>query len=194
MTGNVLKLKRMLLWFAVLSLAACAGAPKRDWYRDPNMDFAAIQAVAVLPFSNLTRDTLAAEKVRDAFINKLLSTEAVYVLPTGEVARGIGRAEIQSPATPSGDEIVKLGGILKVQAVITGAVKEFAEVRSGTAAANAVSLSLEMIETQTGKVVWSAASTKGGITFWDRLFGGGGRPITETTEEAVSDAVRKLFS
>ena len=84
-------------------------------YRDPNMDFWAIQTVAVMPFLNLTRDTIAGERVRDVFINRLLSTGAVYVLPIGEVARGIARAEIQNPAAPSQEEVVKLSGLIKAQ-------------------------------------------------------------------------------
>jgi curli biogenesis system outer membrane secretion channel CsgG len=66
-------------------------------------------------------------------------------------------------------------------------------VRSGTATSNMVSVSLRMIETQTGKIVWSASSTEGGVNIWDRLFGGGGKPMNEVTEKAVDDLIRKLF-
>ena len=175
----------------LISMAACA--KRTEMYRDPNMDFGAIKTIAVMPFSNLTRDSIASERVRDVLINKLLVTGAVYILPVGEVARGIARVEIQNPTAPSQDEIIKLGGILKVQAVITGVVREYGEVRSGTTSANVASLSLQMIENQTGKVVWTASSTKGGISTWDRLFGGGGKPMNDVTEEAVDDVINKLF-
>jgi hypothetical protein len=105
----------------------------------------------------------------------------------------VARAEIAAPTTPSPEEVVKLGGIIKVQAIFTGVVREYGEVRSGATAANAISVSLQMIETQTGKVVWTASSTKGGITIWDRLFGGGGRPMNVVTEEAVNDLLAQLF-
>jgi len=72
-------------------------------------------------------------------------------------------------------------------------VREYGEVRSGTTSANIISLSLQMIETQTGKVVWTASSTKGGISIWDRLFGGGGQPMNVITEKAVNDLINKLF-
>jgi hypothetical protein len=170
-----------------------ACATTNNTYIDPNMDFGAVKTVGVMPFVSLTRDPVVAERVRDVFINKLLSTGAIYVLPVGEVARGVARAEIQTPATPSAEEIVKLGTILKVQAIITGAVREYGEVRSGTTAANIISLSLEVVETQTGKTVWSSSSTKGGIDIWDRLFGGGGQPMNKVTEKAVNDLINKLF-
>ena len=77
--------------------------------------------------------------------------------------------------------------------VITGTVREYGEVRSGPIAANTISVSLEMLEVQTGKVIWAATTTQGKITFTDRLFGGGGDPMDEVTREAVEDLLDKLF-
>ena len=184
-------LLKILFFLVPFLLSACATST--DIYRDSNMDFGAIQTIAVMPFLNLTRDNIAGERVRDVFINKLLSTGAVYVLPIGEVARGIARSEIQNPAAPSQEEAVKLSGLIKVQAVITGVVKEYGEVRSGTSSANIISISLQMMEGTTGKVVWTASTTKGGISVWDRLFGGGGRPMNDITDKAVDDLINKLF-
>jgi hypothetical protein len=186
---------RHLKIFVILSvflLMSCATS-SRDVYIDPNMDFGAVKTIAVMPFVSLARDPVVADRVRDVLINRLLATGAVYVLPVGEVARGVVRVEIQNPSAPSPEEVVKLGGILKVQAIITGTVREYGEVRSGTATSNMVSVSLRMIETQTGKIVWSASSTEGGVNIWDRLFGGGGKPMNEVTEKAVDDLIRKLF-
>jgi hypothetical protein len=157
------------------------------------MDFGSIQTVAVMPLANLAREPVVAERVRDVFINRLLSTEAVYVLPVGEVARGIAKMEIQNPSSPAPEEVVKLGAFLKVDAVITGVVREYGEVRSGTTTANVISMSIQLIETGTGKVVWSASSTKGGISFWNRMFGGGGQPLNEVTEQAVDAIFEKLL-
>ncbi len=183
--------KGILFSFILFSLTACAGSG--EFYRDSNMDFGSIQTVAVMPFANLTRDNAAGDRVRDVFLNKLLATGAVYVVPYGEVAKGVGRAEISNPVAPSPEEVVKLAGLIKVSAIITGVVREYGEVRSGTSAANAISMSLQMMEGTTGKVVWTASSTKGGINMWDRLFGGGGRPMNDITESAVNDVINKMF-
>jgi hypothetical protein len=134
-----------------------------------------------------------ADRVRDVFINRLLATGAVYVLPVGEVARGVMRMELQSPTSPTPEEVVKLGAFLKADAVITGVVREYGEVRSGTTTANIISMSIQMIEAGTGRVVWSASSTRGGISFWNRLFGGGGQPVNKVTEEAVDALFDKLL-
>jgi len=182
---------KFILFGVFLLFISCAG--HQTTYIDSNMDFGSVKTVAVMPFVGLTRDPVVAERVRDVFINKLLATGAVYVIPVGEVARGTARAEIQNPTALSSDETIKLGGIIKVQAVIIGTVKEYGEVRSGTVSSNIISLSLQMIETQTGKIVWTAASTKGGISTWDRLFGGGGKPMNVVTEKAVDDLINSLL-
>ena len=172
-------------------LAGCAG--KVDNFRDSNMDFGAVRTVAVMPFANLTRDNTAAERVRDVFGTMLLATGGVYALPSGEVARGIARAGIANPTAPSVEEAVKLGGLLKAEAVITGVVREYGEVRATSSTANAISLSMQMVETQTGRIVWTASATEGGIGLTDRLFGGGGRPMNEITEKAVNEIINQLF-
>ena len=181
-----------ILLGAVMTPSLCS-AQVTDVYRDPKMDFGSIQTVAIVPFANLARDQVVAERVRDVFINRLLASGAVYVLPVGEVARGITKLELPSPTSPTPEEVVKLGGLIKADAVITGVVREYGEVRSGTTTANVISMSIQMIEAGTGRVVWSASSTKGGISFWDRLIGGGGEPANKVTERAVDALLDKLL-
>jgi hypothetical protein len=180
-------------FFLAFCLTACASSSVPNTYVSPGFDFAAIRRVAVMPFDNFSRDKEAGERVRDTFANSLLSTGAVYVLPTGEVARGIARAGIVNPTAPSVEEIARLAGIIEVDAIFTGTINEYGEVRSGSATANMISMIVAMLETQTGKVVWTATATKGGITIWDRLFGSGGRPMSDVTGDAVDELMDKLF-
>lgn len=172
-------------------LGACASSGPK--YHDGNMDFGAIRTVAVLPFSNLSRDQAGAARVRDVFANMLLATGSIYVLPQGEVVRGLARVGIQDPTAPSAEEVTKLGTLLKCDAVIGGVVREYGEVRSGSASGNVVSASLQMFEVATGKVVWAASSTKGGVGLGDRMFGGGGEPLNNVTETVANDLLDKLF-
>ena len=180
----------LLLFFVVVG---CAARSSKVVFRDPNMDFGSLQAVAVMPFTNLTRETVAGERVRDVFMTMLQATGGVYVIPPGEVGRGITRVALERPASPTPEEVIKFAKVVSADAVFTGTVNEYGEVRSGTSTANVVSVSLQMMEAQTGKVVWSASSLKGGVTTSDRLFGGGGEPMNATTQEAVDDLLEKLF-
>jgi hypothetical protein len=175
---------------SALLLAGCAR--NGHSYHDRSMDFGAVRAVAVLPLANLSRETAASERVRDVLANLLLASGSVYVLPSGEVARGISRAGLTNPSAPSAEEVVKIGTSLKVDAVIVGVVKEYGEVRSGSATANVCSVAVQMLETTTGKVIWTASTTKGGVTLLDRMLGGGGEPLNVVTEAAVHDLLEKL--
>ena len=183
------------LVLAVVMLTACGGGGPNisESYHDPDMDFALLRSIAVMPFDNLTTDRLAAARVRNSFMTSLLATGVVYVIPSGEVVRGIKRAGIETPTIPSSDDVAKLAAIIKADAVVTGVVNEYGQVRSGTTTANVISVSLQMIEKESRKVVWTASTTKGGISTMDRLFGGGGRPMEDVTNEAINDLINKLF-
>jgi len=174
-------------------LVACTTSNIPENYHDPEMDFSALRTIGVMPFANLTNNKLAAERVRNSFMTSLLATGVVYVIPAGEVARGISRLGLLNPASPSPEEVAKISAIIKADAVITGALTEYGEVRSGPTTANVIALNVQMIERQTRRVVWTASTTKGGITVWDRLFGGGGRPMNDVTEAAINDILNKLF-
>jgi len=191
MDGKEKPYLRIAIIFMLITMG-CAGK-SQTVFRDQNMDFGSIQSVAVMPFANFTREQMAADRVRDVFMTMLQATGAFYVIPPGEIGRGISRQNLERPTALSAEEIVKFAKNLNADAVITGTVSEYGEVRSGSTSANVVSVSLQMMEAQTGKVVWTAASTKGGVTTTDRLFGGGGEPMNVVTQKAVEDLLDKLF-
>jgi hypothetical protein len=185
-----MNLGRTTLVVLALLAGACAGRPRT--FHDAKMDFGSVRTIAVLPFQNLSRESAAGDRVRDVFANSVLASGVAYVLPPGEVQRGLERAAISNTSTPSTDDIVKLGAILKADAVITGVVKEYGEIRSGSTSSNVISLSAQMVETGTGKIVWAGATTKGGLSLSDRFFGGAGRPLNDVTEAAVDDLLKQL--
>jgi hypothetical protein len=162
-------------------------------YHDPNMDFSLIQTAAVMPFDNLTSNQNASEAVRDVFMTMLQATGAVYVLPPGEVGRGISRLSLSAPSQLSSEEAVQFAAIVGADVVITGTVSEYGQLRSGGSSANVASVSVKMLEAQTGRVVWSAASSAGGVSASDRVFGGGGRPMDDVTRAAVEKLLNRLF-
>jgi hypothetical protein len=190
---NNLAFKLVFFIAAMSVLSGCGGHGSGEVYRDQNMDFGAIKSVAVMPFVNLSKEQLAGQRVRDVFIPMLMESGSIYVLPTGEVARGVSRVSIANPAEPSTEEVTKLASLLKVDAVITGLIREYGDIHSGSTEANVISMSLALLDGATGKVVWTASTTKGGITLKDRLLGGGGNPMNDVTEKAVNDLLDKLF-
>jgi len=199
MKGKQSKFHPLFPWILILPWVlftlGCASAKgaKGDVYADKRMDFTSLKSMAVMPFENLAANPAATGRVRDIFMVKLLASGAVYVVPPGEVAYAASRLGIQAPWNPTPEEVVKLAGLMKVNGVVTGVLREYGEVRSGSAISNVVSVGIRLFEGQTGKVVWSASSTKGGVGVWDRLFGGGGEPMNNITEKAVDDLLDNLF-
>jgi hypothetical protein len=179
----------------VTMVAGCAAKRAAQvTYHEPTMDFSLVHTVAVLPFANMSTTQTADERVRDVFMTMLQATGQIYVLPTGEVQRGLSRVEMPNPTTPSDQDVVSLSKILGCDAVITGSVLEYGEARSGSASASYISVSVQMLEAKTGKLVWSAQSTKGGVTAADRMFGGGGQPMNVVTVDAVNQLLDQLFA
>ena len=178
---------------AVLLLTGCGARSAPQSFHDPNIDFSALRSIAVMPLVNLSRDQQAADRVRDTFTTSLMATGALYVVPPGEVARGVARAGITNPASPSEDDVAKIAAIVQADALITGVVREYGEVRSGATSANVVSVGLQMFEASTQRVVWTASATRGGISWVDRLLSGGGQPMNHVTQAAVNDLINKLL-
>src|SRR4051794_22892010 len=140
---NQMKTLHILRLLAVsVFMAGCAS--QTHTFHDANMDFGSVKTVAILPFANLTRDNLAPERVRDVLGTMLLGTGSMYVVPSGEVMRGISRTGMVNPSAPSAEEIVKLGAMIKVDAVMTGVVREYGEVRSGSSVANVISVGVQL--------------------------------------------------
>ncbi len=178
----------------VLAALLVAGCARQRSYHNANMDFASVRTVAIMPLWNLSKEPQGADRVRDVLSNALLATNAVYVVPTGEVSRAVSRLGVVVPVTPSPDEVVKLCAMLKADAVITGVLKEYGEIRTTSASANVVAMSLQMQEASTGKIIWSGSSSRGGVGWGARLLGtAGGRPINDVTEQAVDDLLDQLF-
>jgi hypothetical protein len=183
---------------AVALLAAGTGCAARRsghvTFHEPTMDFSLVRTVAVMPFANMSTTQTADKRVRDVFMTMLQATGQIYVLPMGEVQRGLSRFDQVNPTAPSAEDVVALAKVLGCDAVVTGSVLEYGEARSGSASANYVSLSVQMLEAKTGRLVWSAQSTQGGISAADRMFGGGGQPMNVVTADAVNDLLDKLFA
>jgi len=181
-----------LALLCLLCLTGCASR-SADLYRDQNMDFGAIRAVAIMPLANFSKEAQSGDRVRDVLANNLLASGGIYVIPSGELARGIVAANVANPAAPSVEEVVKLCRILKVDAVMTGSIREYGALKSASAVADVVSFSMQLIEGQTGRIIWSASATAGGIGLKERLLGGGGDPINNVSERAVNEIINKLF-
>jgi hypothetical protein len=107
----------MILAVAVL-LTGCTGYEKV--MVPPRVDLQGAQSVAVLYFDNETREPIAAYEVEEKLAQSLRSY--YRVADPAEVDTAMTRLGLRRGMVPTRDEIIRLGRLLNVDAVIAGEV------------------------------------------------------------------------
>jgi TolB-like protein len=185
---------RTLVIFFLLLVVGCSGSVIR--YINPEANFSYIKKVAVLPFNNMSGDRYAAERVRNTLAVDLLSRGVFDVMERGEVSKVMGlvfrAAGFQEGMALEVDkETLKLlGEKLGVQAVILGSVDEY-PARSGRNPI--VEISVRMLDTSSGIVLWQAKSTALGATTWKKIVGLEETDRSTMTRKAVKKALDTLL-
>jgi TolB-like protein len=184
---------RTLLLLLIFSVVGCKGSVIR--YINPEANFSYIKKVAVLPFNNMSNDRFAGERVRNTLTVDLMSRGVFEVMERGEVTKAMGlvfRAagfEEGSAVEVDKETLKLLGERLGVQAVILGSVDEY---ESG-GRRSVVSLSVRMLDTSSGIVLWQAKSTVTGISTWRTIVGLEELDRSTLTRAAVKDALDTLL-
>ncbi len=163
----MLKLKLFLAFGFLLTLASCGS---NRMYVNDEADFGFYSRVAVVPFSNLTTDKNASDKVTSSFVTELLMLNTVSVANMGDVEKVV-KAVVKQDMVNALDELTSeqamaIGEQAQVEGIFVGAVKDFTMVRSGQDEFPLVAVIVRFIDCQTGRVVWSYETTrKGGPKF-----------------------------
>jgi hypothetical protein len=178
---------------SLLLLYACAGRGTPSFYIRQDYDFSYIKKVAVLPLDNLTTEKFAADAVRQVVICELLSTGLVDVAVPGEAEGAVDKLGVKSIRSLNADQIKTIGNVLKVQAVVFGAVDKFGEVRIGNISAPEVTITLMMADVGSGSIIWSVTKTGGGASFMARHFGAKSETMSETVIRVVREAIQTLY-
>ena len=161
---RILKAANWWLFGAAWILVASAGCGGPRTYLHPDVDISYYQRLGVLPFRNLSNDRLAGEKVTGIFVTELLVRHIFEVVEPGQFRR-MAR-EILPGGLESGEwkaeDIARLGTEAGVQGIITGTVREYEMIRIGQTAYPLVTIDVELIDVETGRVVWMISHTRRG--------------------------------
>ena len=146
---------------AVLLVPGCAG-PVR--FLDPEADLAYYERVGVIPFTSLAQDRLAGEKTTNVFFTELLDRRFTQVAEPGQFAAAMVRTRGGTPMTNAwaSAELIKLGEDAGVQGVFMGTVRDYEMTQIGRESFPLISLEVRLVDTATGRVVWSASQTRKG--------------------------------
>lgn len=197
MYNNITNATRFLLLFVLVAvIAGCGGGTVK--YINPSANLSYIKKIAILPFNNFSEDKYAGEKVRSALTIDMMSRHVFDVMEQGEVSKVLGmifREEgfEEGRAVQMDKEMVKmLGEKLGAQAVILGSVNEFSSSRGGFSN-NVVSISVRMIDTSSGIILWQANTTEVGNSTFRKMIGVDQVEMSILTRDAVRRAVSTLL-
>jgi TolB-like protein len=178
-------MKQFTLGIVLIALAcACAGCFERarervvrhfapqhaitNWSRDARFDRLGIRRVAVLPFVDDSRYSEASPRLTEAFMIELRKTRKFDVLAVDREAPIATLAT--SHAAFDAVEARMMGETLNVDAVVLGEIVEYEPYRPV-----AIGLRVVMIDTRSGRVVWTVDET------------------LDTSELAVANLVRQYY-
>lgn len=119
------------------------------------------QPVAVVPFDNLSGHPEAGEIVADLFQDELYEVRGADL----EVVSPEKVASLAEKLEPHQHSPAKLGELLGAGAVVVGRVNEFA-YKHVLGEDPAVSISVRLVDVETGDVLWNAALSRTGRCSW----------------------------
>jgi TolB-like protein len=174
-------------------MAGCGSKVVR--YINPEANFSYIRKVAVLPFNNLTNDRYAGEKVRAALTVDLLSRMTFDVVEQGEVSKVLTLV-MRATGAEEGmvleldkETLKLLGERLGVQAVILGSVDDYEYKRDG----GVVSISVRMLDTSSGLILWQAKASETGSSFSRKMLGLDSKDASALARRAVRRVLNTLL-
>lgn len=192
------RLNPCLIAIATLLVVVSCGGPRT--YVNSEADFGFYEKVGVLPFSNLSGDRNASEKVTASFVTELLIGGQVDIANMGDLLKAFKttvKDDRQNlPEQLTIEEGMTIGRDAQVQGLFVGAVREYGMVRVGSEEFPLISVNIRFIDCQSGKVAWTYETTKrGGPKFPIFSFGEThtlGEMNSKVCRSAAADFLKKV--
>lgn len=160
------KIIGMVLILFVLTLAGCGSRVGVRSFMRENVSLAHIQTIAVLPFEGAS----AAPRIREFAMTQVLATGLFDVVDKGRVDSFLAQEAITPGMPLDAPTLKRLGQITNVQAFLLGSVEQSTESR-GSASFSEITMTLRLIDVETGALLWQASGLGSGYSLADRLFG-----------------------
>ncbi len=178
----VKKIYGLLLASLMLYLPGCGSGSMIEAFMRENASLAHIKTVAILPFEGGGR----APRLREFTMTQVLAAGTFDVVDKGQVDNLLMQEAIAEAAPLDAATIRRLGQRLKVQAFIIGSVEETTGSR-GNAVYPEITMTLRLIDSETGTLLWQATGRGSGFSVADRLFGTAPKDSFEVTMMLLND-------
>ena len=160
-----------MLAFMVFFLYGCAAKSSTESFLRTEVDLGYIKTVAVLPFENYSEEAPSALRSRELVITQVLASGMFDIVDKGHVD-SVLRTEAISTGMPIDPlTLRRLGERLGVQGFILGSVDYAGTSQVGNVVYQELALTLRLIDSESGFVIWQASGRGSGYSVWERLFG-----------------------
>lgn len=157
----------IILLGVLIGLTGCfSGNMPVESYLREGTNVQLIKKIAVLPFEGSGRTA----RVRELTITQLLANDTFDVVDKGLVDKFMQEEALNPGAPLDIFTLRRLGESLDVSVVMLGSVEEVTNSR-GSASYPEITMTLRIIECETGQVLWQASGMGSGYSTADRLFG-----------------------
>jgi hypothetical protein len=177
---------------ATLLLPGCA-APARVFVNgeaDPSF----YAKIAVIPFSNLSGQAFAGERVMRAFVTELVIAQRYDIVDAGELRAVLDRIgglpSVEGQYDP--EKLKQAAKEVGAKGFLRGAVTEYGMQRESSNETPVLAFDVELVDVETAKEVWRVSISKRGKGRTPILGGGGTRTLSRLTEEACREVVKDL--
>jgi len=128
------------------------------------------ERIAILPFTNMTQSPGAGEKFANLLLVEVLKTGKLSVVDPGRVEDLLSRERIRLLDKLPPEQVKKLREKLQVNYVIVGTILEYKVVTGGKFDIPYLSVTLRMIDTESGEIVLATSRSASGRE-WEKVFG-----------------------
>ncbi len=185
---------RLVALAAALAAVSCASSGTRV-YVNPAADMAFYKKIAVLPFTNMSSDGLAGQRVTRAFVTELIMTDRYKIVEPEEFHFALAKIS-GLPGPDAGYDMEKLKQAATGEGatgILRGAVTEYQMQRSGGSGETPViAFDVELIDVNTGDIAWRSSIAMRGKGRFPILGGGGIKSLGSLTQRACEEMVDRL--
>ena len=171
LTMKIFPTLQLIIFIVLVSSGCTSKEPVGTTFVREDVDLTYITKVAVLPFVNNTKDEFSGQRIRDITSTQILAMGIFDVIGRGAVDSGLMEMAIDQDTPMDVQLTKKLGQRLGVEGFIQGTVNGVGEQRRGSFNYTEVSLTLELVDAESGLVLWRNSDTLSGYSLTDRLFG-----------------------
>lgn len=154
-----------------IMITGCSKLNSTQSFVREDVDLGFVLNIAVLPFENHTNDKFVMERVRDVTITQVLALGLFDVVDKGLVDSVLREEAIDKNTPIDKPTIKRLGQLLNIQALLIGSVDESNEKRLGSTSYPELTLTLRLVETKSGMILWQASGHRCGDSLLSRLLG-----------------------